>query len=280
MASTNKKPNRLINEKSPYLLKHAWNPVEWYSWGREALSRAKNDNKPIFLSIGYSTCHWCTVMERESFEDPGTAAYINKNFIPIKVDREERPEVDAYYIGAVQAMTGGGGWPLSVLLTPDPKPSYGGTYFPPPPRYGMPSFRQVLEFVSGLWKEKRAEVMANSDEVLKAINPIRGSGKKLGKAVLDEGYAAIVSGFDEVHGGFGGAPKFPLPGTLGYLLRYNRRTGKELALASVLKTLDEMMAGGIRDHVGGGFHRYSTGRGWLVPRFEKMLYDNALLAKV
>jgi uncharacterized protein len=275
-----REPNLLIREKSPYLLKHAYNPVKWFSWGKDALAKAKNDNKPIFLSIGYSTCHWCTVMERESFEDEKTAAFINKNFVPIKVDREERPEIDAYYMSAVQAMTGGGGWPLSVFLTPDLKPFYGGTYFPPEPRYGMPSFMQVLEFVSNLWKEKREEVIANSQQVLKTIAPLEGGKTELNGSGLDEGYSTLASSFDSEHGGFGGAPKFPLPGTLAFLLRYHHRNGKELSLRVVLKTLDEMMAGGIRDHIGGGFHRYSTDRVWLVPHFEKMLYDNALLAKV
>ncbi len=276
-----KKGNRLLNEKSPYLLKHAYNPVDWYSWGKEAFAKAKNDNKPIFLSIGYSSCHWCNVMERESFENEHTASLINKNFIPIKVDREERPEVDAYYMGAVQALTGGGGWPLTVFLTPDLKPFYGGTYFPPEPRYGMPGFPQLLEFVANLWKEKRSEVLANSSEVAKAISTgTSAEPGELRKAVLDEGYSVLVSSFDQERGGFGGPPKFPLPNASAFLLRYNKRTGKELALRSVLKTLDEMLAGGIRDHVGGGFHRYSTDRTWLVPHFEKMLYDNSLLAKV
>ncbi|MDA4127150.1 MAG: thioredoxin domain-containing protein [Thaumarchaeota archaeon] len=275
------KANRLIKEKSPYLLQHAHNPVDWYPWGKEALSRAKNDNKPILLSIGYSTCHWCHVMAHESFENEKTAALINKNFIPIKVDREERPEIDAYYMGAVQALTGGGGWPLTVFLTPDLKPFYGGTYFPPEPKYGMPSFTQLLEFVSNLWKDKRTEVLANSLEVAKAISTgTRGEPGELTKAVLDEGYSVLVSSFDQERGGFGGPPKFPLPNASAFLLRYHKRTGKELALRSVLKTLDEMRAGGIRDHIGGGFHRYSTDRTWLVPHFEKMLYDNALLAKV
>jgi hypothetical protein len=270
-----------VGEKSPYLLEHAFNPVGWYSWGNEALARAKNDNKPIFLSIGYSTCHWCHRMCKESFEDERTAAFINKNFIPIKVDREERPEIDAYYMGAIQAMTGGGGWPLSVFLTPDLKPFYGGTYFPPEPTNGMPSFMQVLEFVSNLWKEKRDEVITNSQQVVRAIAPPTVNPRlDLDSSYLNEGYTALISAFDTEHGGFGGAPKFPIPGTLMFLLRYYYRSGKELALKSVLKTLDEMMAGGIRDHVGGGFHRYSTDRVWLVPHFEKMLYDNALLAKV
>jgi len=275
------KQNRLANEKSPYLLEHATNPVDWWPWGKEAFAKARNDNKPIFLSIGYSTCHWCHVMRRESFEDPKTAAFINKNFIPIKVDREERPEVDAYYMGAVQAMTGGGGWPLSAFLTPDLQPFYGGTYFPSEPRYGMPSFMQVLEFVSNLWKERREEVLSNTRQVQQAISPLEpGGGAHLPNLSLDEGYATIISSFDPEHGGFGGAPKFPLPGNLAFLLRYHSRTGKELALKAVQKTLDRMMAGGIRDHLGGGFHRYSTDRVWLVPHFEKMLYDNALLARV
>ena len=272
-------PNRLVSEKSPYLIEHARNPVDWYPWGKDALSRAKNDNKPIFLSVGYSTCHWCHVMARESFEDEKTAAFINKNFIPVKVDREERPEVDAYYMSAVQAMTGGGGWPLTVFLTPDLKPFYGGTYFPLVPRSGMPSFMQVLEFVSRLWKEKRDDVMANAAQVLKAMEPSAAEHGELPKSALDEGYATLISAFDSEHGGFGGAPKFPLPGTLRFLLQYQKRTGRELALRAALKTLDEIMAGGIRDHLGGGFHRYSTDRVWLVPHFEKMLYDNALLAK-
>ena len=273
------KTNRLAGEKSPYLLQHAHNPVDWYPWGEEAFKKAKNDGKPVFLSIGYSTCHWCHVMAHESFEDPGIAAIINKNFIPIKVDREERPEVDSYYMGAVQSMTGGGGWPLSVFLTPELKPFYGGTYFPPEPRYGMPSFRQVLEFVANLWKDKRSQAIDNSLEIAKALSEERTStGTPLGKALFDEGAAAILANFDQEHGGFGSQPKFPLPLTGSFLLRYHFRTGKELALTAVAKTLDGMMSGGIRDHVGGGFHRYSTDRHWLVPHFEKMLYDNALLA--
>ncbi len=277
-----KKPNFLINEKSPYLQEHAFNPTAWRPWGDEALRKAKNDGKPILLSIGYSTCHWCHQMARESFEDPETAAIINKNFIPIKVDREERPELDAYYMSAVQSMTGSGGWPLNVFLTPDLKPFYGGTYFPPEPRYGMASFKQVLEFVAQVWKDKRSEIVENADQIAKAITTdARGEDPKdLTLAALDDGYAAMVSSFDQEHGGFGGAPKFPLPLTSSFLLRYHYRTGKGLALRSVTKTLDEMMAGGIHDHVGGGFHRYSTDKVWLVPHFEKMLYDNALIARV
>ena len=193
-----RKSNRLAKEKSPYLLEHAANPVDWYGWGDEALARAKNDNKPIFLSVGYSTCHWCHVMKRESFEDPKTAAFINKNFIPIKVDREERPEVDAYYMGAVQAMTGGGGWPLSVFLTPDLKPFYGGTYFPPVPRHGLPGFREVLNFIADTWKSKRQEVVQSSEEITKAISDgyvLKGEGT-LSKVLLDNAYAVVVSAHD------------------------------------------------------------------------------------
>ncbi len=259
---------------------HAFNLVDWYPWSDESLKKAKNDNKPIFLSIGYSTCHWCHRMREESFEDQKTASFINKNFIPIKVDREERPELDAYYMNAVQAMTGSGGWPLSVFLTPDLKPFYGGTYYPPQPRYGMPSFMQILEFVAQVWKDRREEIVKNSEEVAKAIGGGLSHRAKdeLEPKLVEEGFNSIVASFDSVHGGFGGSPKFPVPLTSEFLLSYYHRSGKELALRSVTKTLDEIMSGGIRDHVGGGFHRYATDRIWLVPHFEKMLYDNALLA--
>ena len=271
--------NHLASEKSPYLQEHALNPVDWYPWAEEAKKKARNDGKPIFLSIGYSTCHWCHQMRRESFEDESTAAFINRNFIPIKVDREERPEVDAYYMGAVQAMTGSGGWPLSVFLTPDLRPFYGGTYWPPEPRYGMPSFMQVLEFVADLWKQKKDELKSRPEDAPARLTAEAAPATELTWSALDDCYSGLVSEFDDERGGFGRAPKFPLPGTLMFLLRYYHRTGKELALKSVLKTLDAMADGGIRDHVGGGFHRYSTDRMWLVPHFEKMLYDNALLAK-
>ena len=274
-------PNRLIKEKSPYLLQHAYNPVDWYPWGDEALRRAKNDNKPIFLSIGYSTCHWCHQMAHESYESEEVAAFLNKNFIPIKVDREERPEVDEFYMKAVQTLTGRGGWPLNVFLTPDLRPFYGGTYFPPEPRYGLPSFTQLLEFVVRLWKEKRGEVQENAGRVTEALRESYAKGEKgeLSASLLDAAYASVVSAFDPEFGGFGGAPKFPLPTNLNFLLRYYQRSKKELALRSVVKTLESMAAGGIHDHLGGGFHRYSTDRVWLVPHFEKMLYDNALIAR-
>ncbi len=273
-------PNFLANEKSPYLQEHAHNPVQWRPWGDEALRKAKNDGKPILLSIGYSTCHWCHVMARESFEDPETAAIINRHFIPIKVDREERPEIDSYYMAAVQSMIGSGGWPLNVFLTPDLKPFYGGTYFPPEPRFGSPSFKQVLEFVAKLWRERKAEALESSDLVAKALATKAKRAGEVNQGLIDGCYSALVSSFDPEHGGFGTAPKFPLPVDIGFLLRYNHRTGEGLAMTAATRSLDAMMSGGIRDHVGGGFHRYSTDRVWLVPHFEKMLYDNALLAKV
>ncbi len=281
-AKAGRSANRLIDEKSPYLLQHAYNPVDWFPWGSEALAKAKNDNKPIFLSIGYSTCHWCHQFSKESFEDEETAKMINKNFIPIKVDREERPELDAYYMDAVQAMTGGGGWPLSVFLTPDLKPFYGGTYFPPEPRYGMPSFRQVLEFVSRIWKNKREEALGTAKEITVAIQNAQKTTEK-GKPsgdLVDAAGSELLAMFDSQHGGFGSAPKFPLPLSVSFLLRYHFRTGKEIALVAARRTLDTMLSGGIRDHIGGGFHRYSTDRVWLIPHFEKMLYDNALLARL
>jgi uncharacterized protein len=276
-----RKPNRLIRERSPYLLQHAYNPVDWHPWGEEALQRAKHEDKPIFLSIGYSTCHWCHVMAHESYENDKVAAIINKNFIPIKVDREERPEVDEFYMKAVQSLTGQGGWPLNVFLTPDLRPFYGGTYFPPEPRYGLPSFTQLLEFVSKLWRERRGDVKENASRVVESLKDSYANVKPgdLSVNLLDGAYASIVSSFDSEFGGFGGPPKFPLPTYLSFLMRYYARTKKELALRSVVKTLKSMADGGIHDHLGGGFHRYSTDRFWVVPHFEKMLYDNALLAR-
>jgi uncharacterized protein YyaL (SSP411 family) len=274
-----RRANHLAEEKSPYLREHVYNPVDWYGWP-EGIRKAKNDNKPIFLSIGYSTCHWCHVMRKESFEDEKIAAVINKNFIPIKVDREERPEIDAYYMNAVQAMTGSGGWPLTVFLTPDLKPFYGGTYFPSGPRYGMPSFRQVLEFVAKVWKDKREEVVGEAGRIASAVDAGQARAGQLRPDLMDTTYAALLSQYDREHGGFGMAPKFPLPLLVSFMLRYHYRTGTELALTTVNRTLYAMGAGGIRDHVGGGFHRYATDRIWLTPHFEKMLYDNALVARV
>ena len=277
-----KKPNRLIKEKSPYLLQYALNPVDWFPWGDEAFAKARAQQKPIFLSIGYSTCHWCHIQNEESFENNAIAAILNEKFVPIKVDREERPDLDEVYMKAVTTLTGHGGWPLSVFLTPDLKPFYGGTYFPPVPRHGLPGFPEVLNFIADTWKSKREEVVQSSEEITKAISDgyaLKAEGA-LSKVLLDNAYAVVLSAHDSQFGGFGRPPKFPLPSYLGFLLRYNARTGKGSALSPVMKTLDAMADGGIHDHLAGGFHRYSTDRYWLVPHFEKMLYDNALLARV
>jgi len=280
--TSERRPNRLAGEKSPYLLQHAYNPVGWYPWGPEALEKAKKEGKPIFLSIGYSTCHWCHVMEKESFEDARIAALLNERFVPIKVDREERPDLDEIYMRAVMTMYGQGGWPLSVFLTPDLKPFYGGTYFPPVPRHGLPGFPQLLEFISDLWKNKREDLIKDSDEIIKNLQQayVLHARETLPRSILDNAYAEIVSSLDEQFGGFSGPPKFPLPTYSEFLLRYYRRNHREPALRAVKRTLQSMAAGGIHDQVGGGFHRYSTDRFWLVPHFEKMLYDNALLARV
>ena len=263
-------------------MQYAHDPVDWFPWGDEAIAKARAEQKPIFLSIGYSTCHWCHYQHHESFEDEKVAAILNEKFVPIKVDREERPDIDEVYMKAVTSMTGQGGWPLSVFLTPALKPFYGGTYFPPVPRHGLPGFPEVLNFVASLWKDKRAEVLESSEEVSRLVRQnyeLKSKGTPT-KLILDNAYAVITSMHDPQHGGFSGAPKFPLPGYLDFLLRYHARTGREGALRPVVKTLDSMADGGIHDHLAGGFHRYSTDRYWLVPHFEKMLYDNALLAKV
>ncbi len=277
-----RRPNRLINEKSPYLLEHAYNLVDWYPWGDEAIRKAKEEDKPIFLSIGYSTCHWCHRFAQESFEDEKIASVLNSRFVPIKVDREERPDLDEIYMKSVIAINGQGGWPLSVFLTAGLKPFYGGTYFPPAPAHGLPGFPQVLDFISDLWKNKRSEITENSEELMKHIG--RGyelhPRDELPKWIPDSAYAELISNLDEQFGGFSGAPKFPLPSYHEFLLRYHSRTKKEPALRAVKKSLQSMADGGIHDQAGGGFHRYSTDRYWLVPHFEKMLYDNALLARV
>jgi uncharacterized protein YyaL (SSP411 family) len=277
--------NRLAVETSPYLLQHAHNPVDWWPWGPDALARAKILDKPIFLSIGYAACHWCHVMERESFEDETTAAYLNARFIPVKVDREERPDLDQVYMGAVQAMTGGGGWPMSVFLTPDGRPFYGGTYFPDEPRHGMPSFRQVLEGVDRAWREDRAGVegagtrlVASLAESARFAGP--GHGQQPGPDLLDTAVMLIERGFDAATGGWGGAPKFPQPMTIEFLLGRAAATGDARPLAIARRALDAMADGGIHDQLGGGFHRYATDARWLVPHFEQMLYDNAQLARV
>ena len=275
--------NRLISETSPYLVQHANNPVDWYPWGEEALQRARDEDKPIFLSIGYSACHWCHVMERESFEDPNIGQLMNQGFISIKVDREERPDVDSIYMAAVQAMTGRGGWPLSVFLTPQGEPFYGGTYYPPEERHGMPGFPQVLAAVSETYRNSRGDVEQAAERITSAIKRVgqpEQSTDPLNADILDMAYAELKRNFDPRNGGFGTAPKFPQPMILEFLLRYHHRTRDPHALSMVETTLDHMAQGGIYDHLGGGFHRYSTDPFWLVPHFEKMLYDNALLSRL
>ena len=278
-------PNRLASETSPYLLQHATNPVEWYPWGPEALERAKADNKPILLSIGYAACHWCHVMEHESFEDDSTAALMNERFVNIKVDREERPDLDAIYMQAVQAMTGHGGWPMTVFLTPDGLPFYGGTYFPSEPRFGMPTFKRILTAVSDSYRNKPADVARAAGSVREMYNAAKEATRSSGSLttqLLDRAYRALADDYDEENGGFGGAPKFPATMSLDFLLRYWARTGgiTERALSIVTNSFLHMARGGIYDQVGGGFARYTVDAIWLVPHFEKMLYDNALLVRL
>ncbi len=280
-----RRPNRLINAKSPYLRRHAFNPVDWYPWGEEAFRKAREEDKPIFLSIGYLACHWCSVMERESFSDEEIAKLLNRHFVPIKVDREEHPHVDEYYMRAVQLMTGTGGWPLSVFLTPDLKPFYGGTYFPKEPRYGLPSFRQVLDAVIQAWKTRREQVLAEAERIDRAVRESFTQWRRVEKATpsrraMEAAFDQLVMLFDDEYGGFGAAPKFPNPGYLMLLLRHHHLTKDAVALKMLGKTLDAMARGGILDQVGGGFHRYTVDRAWRIPHFEKMLYDNALLVQV
>ncbi len=279
---THKHTNRLINETSPYLLQHAHNPVDWYPWGSEAFEQAKKEDKPIFLSIGYSTCHWCHVMEYESFENEQIAKIMNERFVSIKVDREERPDVDDIYMNAIQMMTGSGGWPLSVFLTPEGKPFYGGTYFPPTDRYGRIGLERLLPSIADAWKNRRAELVNSagnlSDFLASTTSP--SEKQKLTIQMLESGFNHFRNTFDATNGGFGLAPKFPQPTNLSMLLCYWQRTADSEALQMVEKTLDAMAKGGIYDHIGGGFHRYSTDARWLVPHFEKMLYDQALTSKV
>src|SRR5213083_610224 len=276
--------NRLAHEKSPYLLQHAHNPVDWYPWGEEAFAKARRENKPIFLSIGYSTCHWCHVMAHESFENEDVAAIMNREFVNIKVDREERPDVDRVYMTFVQATTGGGGWPMSVWLTPDLKPFVGGTYFPPEDRYGQPAFKTVLERVATAWKENHDKIVEQGGRILAALRESQSTAAAEGKidaAVLDAAFQQIDRSYDPKEGGFGNAPKFPRPVTLNFLTRFYARDPKsdsgKHALDMALFTLRKMAAGGMHDHIGGGFHRYSVDRYWHVPHFEKMLYDQAQL---
>lgn len=272
-------PNRLINEKSPYLLQHAHNPVNWYPWSEEAFAKAKIDDKPIFLSIGYSTCHWCHVMEKESFEDRQAAEVLNKYFISIKVDREERPDIDHIYMTACQVLTGSGGWPLTIIMTPDKKPFFAGTYFPKNDRMGMMGLISILERVRKAWNDNRQQLLQSGSQILSYLNQEQDMpGMELDFNIIEAAFSQFEYGFDKVYGGFGNAPKFPTPHNLSFLLRYWYKTKDKSALEMVEKTLDSMYRGGIYDHIGFGFSRYSTDRKWLVPHFEKMLYDNALLA--
>jgi uncharacterized protein YyaL (SSP411 family) len=277
-------PNLLVHETSPYLLQHAYNPVEWRPWGEEALAASAETDMPILLSIGYSACHWCHVMERECFENDSIAGQMNSDFICIKVDREERPDIDAIYMNAVQLMTGQGGWPMTVFLTPDGKPFYGGTYFPPEDRYGRPGFPRILEAVANAWKTQRDELENQGSELLAHMNSggellTKGPGEILSPAILETALAELSSMFDRSNGGFGSAPKFPQPANLDLLLRLHRRFKRIAPLEMVELTLQKMALGGIYDQLGGGFHRYSTDAVWLAPHFEKMLYDNAQLAQ-
>ena len=276
-------PNRLASETSPYLQQHANNPVDWYPWGPEALERATREDKPIFLSIGYSSCHWCHVMERESFEDPEIAEVMNRLFVSIKVDREERPDLDAIYMQAVFAVTGAGGWPMSVFLTPDLKPFYGGTYYPPQDRGGMPSFRRVLEATANAYEQRRNEVVASADQIVQHLRHgggVAADDEELTPTVLDVAFKRLAPNIDTEWGGFGNGMKFPQPMVHEFLLRFGERSGEPTAQVMVDLSLDRMMRGGIYDQLGGGFHRYATDRTWLVPHFEKMLYDNALLVRL
>jgi len=276
--------NRLAKEKSPYLLQHARNPVDWFAWNNEAFEKARTENKPVFLSVGYSTCHWCHVMERESFEDEKAAQFLNEHFVSIKVDREERPDVDKIYMTFVQSTTGSGGWPMNVFLTPDLKPFFGGTYFPPDARFGRPSFLQLLTQIAQLWRERKNEIAASAGEIHARLEDAMATAvvtnSSLNADVLQNASAVFKSNYDPVHGGFGGAPKFPQPSVPQLLLRCAKRFHDSEAAQMVLKTCEHMAAGGIHDQLGGGFARYSVDSEWLVPHFEKMLYDNALLAQL
>lgn len=280
-APAHKFTNRLVHSKSPYLLQHAHNPVNWHEWGEEAFAKARKENKLIFLSVGYSTCHWCHVMERESFENEAIAKIMNEHFVCIKVDREERPDVDSVYMTFVQATTGGGGWPMSVWLTPDLKPFFGGTYFPPEDKFGRRGFPSILKTIAQAWQSDREKIIASSTEVTRRLQEYTqvkgGSAAGLEQAWLDKTCDQIKSSYEPRYGGFGGAPKFPRPVSLNFVLRYHARTGAKDALDMSLFTLRKMAEGGMHDHLGGGFHRYSVDERWHVPHFEKMLYDQAQL---
>lgn len=273
------KTNRLINETSPYLLQHSHNPVDWFPWCDEAFQKAAEEDKPIFLSIGYSTCHWCHVMEKESFEDEEVARLMNDVFVSIKVDREERPDIDHIYMMVCQMMTGSGGWPLSIIMTPDRRPFFAGTYFPKESKYGRIGFKDLIRSIDNAWKTKRKEILDSADEITNYVKSIykKESTTDISEEILDSAFNSFAKRFDDKFGGFGSAPKFPSPHNLMFLLRYWKKTGNADALEMVTKTLTKMRMGGVYDHVGFGFHRYSTDKEWLVPHFEKMLYDQAML---
>src|SRR5712671_2606674 len=285
-AARSEHTNRLARERSPYLLQHAHNPVDWYPWGEEAFAKARGENKPIFLSIGYSTCHWCHVMAHESFESADIAAVMNREYVNIKVDREERPDVDRVYMTFVQATTGGGGWPMSVWLTPELKPFAGGTYFPPEDRWGQPGFAKVLERIAAAWKQDHEKISEQGTKIIEALRESQNAQPeapaKIDTQVFQTAYEQLSRSFDDKEGGFGTAPKFPRPVSLNFLTRFYARDPKsesgKRALEMDLVTLRKMAAGGMHDHLGGGFHRYSVDRYWHVPHFEKMLYDQAQLA--
>ena len=271
--------NHLVHEKSPYLLQHAQNPVDWYPWGEEAFSRARQEDRPVFLSIGYATCHWCHVMAHESFEDPEVAELLNEGFICIKLDREERPDIDSIYMGVSQLMTGQGGWPLTIVMTPEKRPFFAATYIPKESRFSMTGLLTLLPRITGAWRQQREDLLQAADKIVDSLQPPEETipPDKSETEILDDAYEDLLLQFDPDYGGFGTAPKFPTPHTLFFLMRYWKRTGKKRALAMVEKTLDAMQRGGICDQLGGGFHRYSTDAKWRVPHFEKMLYDQALL---
>ncbi|PKG33143.1 MAG: thioredoxin domain-containing protein [Methanoregula sp.] len=273
------KGTRLLGEKGPYLLQHAKNPVDWFPWGEEAFSRAAREDKPVFLSIGYATCHWCHVMAHESFEDPEVAELLNRDFIAIKVDREERPDIDSTYMQVCQMLSGQGGWPLTIVMTPEKKPFFAATYLPKERRFAVPGLLDLLPRIAKAWREQRGELLRSAESITRALGTRDAvpAGLEPDAALLDEGYEDLLLRFDPGYGGFSGAPKFPTPHTLLFLLRYWKRTGKKRAFDMVVKTLDAIHDGGIHDHIGGGFHRYSTDAQWRVPHFEKMLYDQALL---
>ncbi|HSA95245.1 MAG TPA: thioredoxin domain-containing protein [Acidobacteriota bacterium] len=277
--------NRLAGEKSPYLLQHAANPVDWHPWSEEAFERARREDKPVFLSVGYSTCHWCHVMERESFADEEVARALNGAFICIKVDREERPDIDRHYMAVCQALTGSGGWPLTIVMTPERRAFFAGTYFPKERRWGRPGLLDLVPLIQEAWRTRRMEVLRSAGQILEAVDRGRAAGpggpvEPLSRATLDRAFRGLRADFDEAHCGFGGAPRFPLPHRIAFLLRYGRRTGNAEALAMAGATLEAMRRGGLYDQIGFGFHRYSTDVEWRLPHFEKMLYDQALLAEV